>query len=535
MPRVDGNIAVSLNAQVDTPINVSRLRSVLSSHPDRDFVHHVLHGLTFGLNIGVENAMGPGSHSNNFSALRYKKLVSVALQKEIANGCISGPYATPPFVHFHCSPITAVAKPNKSVRLILDMSAPRGDALNEFIDPDKFSCHYSSFDQAIAMIVGIGEGAFMCKLDLKNAFRLCPVRSQDWPLLGFKWEGQFYFYTRLPYGSRSSPHIFNNFADLLCWIFIEVCHIPTSEHYLDDYILAATSQALCSRFLHTATDMCQFLGVPLSPEKIVGPSTSITYLGIKIDTILFTISLPLDKLQKLKSNIITWHRRTSCTKKELLSLIGFLSFACKVVKPGRIFLRRLIDLSTSAVSLSSSIVVSEEARLDILWWRDFIDAWNGREMILTHTCTSAELGFYTDASSLGMGAVFGSHWFMLQWPPSYTHKHINILELLAIAAALLTWGATYTNMDLVVFTDNKPITQIWLSGTTKDRDIMKIIRYLFFFLAKRNINVRLQHIYGYSNKHADSLSRLQVHAVQNSRFDDNPTVVPSDIWTILDA
>ena len=138
-----------------------------------------------------------------------------------------------------------------------------------------------------------------------TSFRLCPVRSQDWPLLGFKWEGQFYFYTRLPYGSRYSPHIFNNFADLLCWIFIEVCHIPTSEHYLDDYILAAASHALCSRFLHTATNMCQFLGVPLSPDKIVGPSTSITYLGIKIDTILFTISLPLDKLQKLKSNIIT--------------------------------------------------------------------------------------------------------------------------------------------------------------------------------------------------------------------------------------
>ena len=178
--------AVSLNACVHTPVEIPRLRSVLSSHPDRGLVDHVLRGLTFGFNLGVESAMGPGSCSNNFSALKNKKLVSVALRKELANGCISGPYVSPPFVHFHCSPITAVAKPDNSVRLILDMSAPRGDALNEFIDPDKFSCHYSPFDNAVAMIAGLGKGAFMCKLDLKNAFQLCPVRREDWHLLGFK-------------------------------------------------------------------------------------------------------------------------------------------------------------------------------------------------------------------------------------------------------------------------------------------------------------------------------------------------------------
>ena len=122
---------------------------------------------------------------------------------------------------------------------------------------------------------------------------------------------------------------------------------------------------------------------------------------------------------------------------------------------------------------------------------------------------------------------------MQSWPLSYASKHINVLELLAIAVALLTWGMHYTDTDFVVFTDNKPITQIWLSGTTKDRDIMAIIRYLFFFLAKRNINVRLQHIYGYSNKCADSLSRLQVDAVKTDRFDDRPTTIPSDVWTIL--
>ena len=53
------------------------------------------------------------------------------------------------------------------------------------------------------------------------------------------------------------------------------------------------------------------------------------------------------------------------TKRELLSLIGSLSFACKVVKPGRMFLRRLIDLSTSVTNLNHHISLSSEARADI--------------------------------------------------------------------------------------------------------------------------------------------------------------------------
>ena len=62
---------------------------------------------------------------------------------------------------------------------------------------------------------------------------------------------------------------------------------------------------------------------------------------------------------------------------------------------------------------------------------------------------------------------------------------------------------------------------------------MRILRYLFFFLAKRNINVRLKHIYGYRNTHADSLSRLQVDAVKTSQFDPLPMAVPDHIWNIL--
>ena len=63
--------------------------------------------------------------------------------------------------------------------------------------------------------------------------------------------------------------------------------------------------------------------------------------------------------------------RDKCTKRELLSLIGKLSFCCKVVPAGRIFLRRMIDLSNSVARLHHRISLTTEACLDIQWWIDF--------------------------------------------------------------------------------------------------------------------------------------------------------------------
>ena len=90
----------------------------------------------------------------------------------------------------------------------------------------------------------------------------------------------------------------------------------------------------------------------------------------------------MDKFNDLMSMLAFWQRRKKCTKGELLSLIGSLSFAAKVVKPGRMFLRRLIDLSTSVSSLNHHITLISEGRADIAWWLEFLPSWNGVCFIL---------------------------------------------------------------------------------------------------------------------------------------------------------
>ena len=58
----------------------------------------------------------------------------------------------------------------------------------------------------------------MAKLDIKHAFRLCPVRLEDRELFGIHWQGKFYIDLPLPFDLQSSRYPFNRLADAFEWI-----------------------------------------------------------------------------------------------------------------------------------------------------------------------------------------------------------------------------------------------------------------------------------------------------------------------------
>lgn len=50
------------------------------------------------------------------------------------------------------------------------------------MDKDSFSLRYSTIDDAIAICNLLGPGTLLAKIDLQDAFQMCPVRPED-PLL----------------------------------------------------------------------------------------------------------------------------------------------------------------------------------------------------------------------------------------------------------------------------------------------------------------------------------------------------------------
>ena len=521
---------------IKSPVNIANLRKLLSDHPDRDLVAYVNNGFYNGFDLFYCGRVTSTLPNNLRSSMTFVESILAAISKELTRGHTSGPFDSPPFPVTHCSPLGAVEKSDSSVRLILDLSQPRGASVNENIADEYCSVKYASFDEAVRMVQKQGVGAYMAKVDIRHAFRLCPVREADWPLLCYVWKGQYYIDTRLPFGGRSSPAIFNTFADTLNWVLQYHGQIDFVIHYLDDFLICAPDKETCIMWLRSFQDTMDYLDIPVAHDKTVPPTTILVFLGIEIDAIAQVLRLPRVKLDELLFELDKWSTMKKCTKRELLSLIGVLSFAAKVVKSGRTFLRRLIDLSTVVSGLGHHISLNRQARADIFWWQEFLPSWNGVEFFQEGISTSFDLWFFTDASDVGMGGVLGNNWFSVGWPRGFSADccSTNFQEIFAIFTAVTIWGSELCNKQILIYCDNETVVTVVNSGTCKNNRIMDVVRGIFFVCAKNNISLFAEHVPGVENEMADALSRLQVErfARLHPTARKTSTPVPRSVWTI---
>ena len=131
----------------------------------------------------------------------------------------------------HVSPMGLVPKnhPDKW-RLIVDLSSPHDQSVNDGISADLCSLRYALVDNAVEIITSLGHSSLLAKFDLSNAYRILPVHPDDQPLLGVTWQGNVYMDRSLPFGLRSAPKIFNAVADVLAWILF--CNGKVSISFL---------------------------------------------------------------------------------------------------------------------------------------------------------------------------------------------------------------------------------------------------------------------------------------------------------------
>ena len=377
-------------------------------------VEFLMQGFMHGFAIGYTGPPLTHRPANLSSAHDHPDVITSYVSAECMLGHTAGPFSSPPFHPFNVNPLGAIPKKNSGKwRLIMHLSHPHGASVNDGIPIDDFSLRYITVDSAADAIMSLGRGCYLAKADIKSAFRVCPVRPIDQPLLGFQWKNRFYYDRVLPFGLRSAPFIFNCLAKTLCWILRHNYSLKMVMHYLDDFLTLASSESECASNLEHLQMAFAHIGVPLAKEKLEGPCTTICFLGVTLDSVLLEARLPEDKLTNIKNSLATWASRQTSTKRELLSLIGHLSFAAKVVPPGRTFLRRMIDLSTSQPSLDDIIQLNEAFSKDLSWWRTFLGSWNGRSFLLSPKWVSnVSLELFTDSSgSIGYGAYFQASWF----------------------------------------------------------------------------------------------------------------------------
>ena len=507
-----------------TPINIEQLKNDLSLHSDRQFVKYLIDGLTYGFDTGIKVLPQKSLICNNLkSALQEPDVVTELINTEVQKGYVMGPFRESPFKLFRISPIgIATGKYSGKKRLIVDLSAPHDDgehdSINNLIDKDEFSLKYVRIDDAMNTLLDLGAGSWMCKFDIADAFKIIPMDPAIWHLYGIKWEGQYYFFKRLTFGCRSSPKIFDTLSRALCWIAQHKYKINHILHLLDDFLTIDDPQCIKERNMAALSHLFGSLAVPISTKKTVGPVHVIEYLGIILDSVKMEARLPADKLTRITEIIDTYMGRKSITKRELLSLLGHLNFACKVIIPGRSFVSHMIDLSTKVTKMTDYIHLSEMVCKELKMWKLFLSQWNGVALFLENNVTLAhDMHLFTDASSTcGFGGYFKGKWFMGEWPveiQQLNNKSVSmaLLELYPIVIASLLWGASWSRKRICFHCDNLATVHILSKRRSKTPMIMKLMRRLTWLAAKHNFFIYSKHIPGVQNDISDALSRFQVN------------------------
>lgn len=78
-----------------------------------------------------------------------------------------------------------------------------------------------------------------------------------------------------------------------------------------------------------------------SSKKLTSWSSCLEVLGWEIDTMPMSISHPPAKLIECRNLLRAWEGRVAASETEVRSLMGKLLHVCEVIRPGKLFVRRM--------------------------------------------------------------------------------------------------------------------------------------------------------------------------------------------------
>ena len=232
-----------------------------------------------------------------------------------------------------------------------------------------------------------------------------------------------YFDTVLAMGQRNAAMACSRTTGAVIYIHQNAGYSATN--YLDDLIGVARVEVSQDAFEHLGQTLCD-LGLLENLSKACAPSTVQVVLGIEINTVEGTLSVPNDKLSEIKLVVMKWKRKRKSTKVQLQSLIGSLRFVSKCAMQSRTFMNRLLETLRSMAD-KKSIQLSRSFKKDIIWWDMFVIEYNGVSFIPAAYWEEPDVTFATDSSLTGCGGCFSKEYFHTTFPQSIREQGLRFI------------------------------------------------------------------------------------------------------------
>ena len=485
------------------------------------------------------------------------------VMKEVREKRYAGPFKKPPFKFFIQSPIGLVPKDNgRETRLIFHLSYQKDgvSSVNANTPQDICKVKYCDFDMAVKRCIEEGRFCYISKSDMKSAFCNLRIKKKHWPWLlmfakspGSSGQIYYFFDKALPFESSISCAHFQAFSDSISHI---VKHFTKKVvvNYLDDYLFIAFLKRLGNSQVQVFLDVCNAINFPVAIEKMFWASTSLTFLGLLIDTIRQLICIPIEKVNRATEIVDRTLKEKKVTVQELQRICGYLNFLCRAIVPGRAFTRRLYAYTGSNPENNKNkkcyqlkphhhVRINREMRADLEVWQTFLrePTIYCRPFIDVKCRNSIDIDMFTDASRnflLGFGGFCGSSWMCQKWEPftATVKPSIAYLELYAVTAAVLRWIDRFSNQRISLFCDNSSAVNMINNSSSNCKNCMVLIRIITMAGLKHNIRIFAKHVKTTDNSISDSLSRMQFKrfstlvAKQKRTMDTVATTVPDEIF-----
>lgn len=127
-------------------------------------------------------------------------------------------------------------------------------------------------------------------------------------------------------GFAVSCNIFEKVSTFIHWLTAKQTDSSSLDHYLDDFTFAGKKDTdICATLMSTFEILFAELGIPLAHVKLVRPTTSLTFLGLAIDTVDTDVRIPYQKTVELRKALMYYVHHNKFTLRELQCLAGKLS------------------------------------------------------------------------------------------------------------------------------------------------------------------------------------------------------------------
>ena len=246
------------------------------------------------------------------------------------------------------------------------------------------------------------QNDYLVKIDIKDAYLTVPIWKDHQKYLRFLWKETLHEFACLPFGLATAPRVFPKLMKPVVAALRQ--RGIRLIIYLDDILIMAESQVLALHHAASTLNLLEGLGFIVNYNKSqLTPCQSIEFLGFLINSTNLTLQLPGEKLTKIRKTCKDLLEKTEISVRELSKFLGLLTSSIQAIFPGPLHYRHLQRLKnttmTSEQSYKAILKLDSAAREEVLWWRDYLQGWNGKALF-QHPI---DLIIETDASRKGWG------------------------------------------------------------------------------------------------------------------------------------